>query len=93
MAKSKPPAWLESLGLRERLLIWISGAQSRYETAIVDHLGQGWPARLIRDELRKLAHEKCIHLENDERVRWRIGTRGLNQAATVRAAAKAKAAA
>lgn len=93
MGNRKPPAWLESLGLRERLLVWIAGAQSRYETAIVDHLGHGWPARLIREELRKLAHEKCIHLENDERVRWRIGVRGSNQAATARAAAKAKVAA
>lgn len=91
--QAKPPVWLSELTLSDRLLVHIAGAQSRFESAIVERLRQWWTEKEIRAELRVLAHEHSIELDAIDRVRWRITMRGRNRARRARDRAQRKAAA
>jgi len=83
--KRKPtPTWLTALDLKERLLIWLSGAQSRYETAALVEFGEVWTAKAIRRMFRELQREQSIELGEFDRVRWRITMQGRNRAQQAR---------
>jgi hypothetical protein len=85
VAKRKPtPTWLTSLDLKDRLLVWLSGAQSRFETAALVEFGDRWSAKAIRRTLRELQREQSIELEEFDRVRWRISMQGRNRAQRAR---------
>lgn len=92
MAKAVP-GWFAKLSLREALLVWLAGAQSRYESALVDQFRTRWDSRSIREMLRALCYEHSIELDEIDRVRWRITLQGRNQAKRSREAAQKAAAA
>ena len=89
----KLPAWFLNLNLRESLLVWLSSAQSRYESAAVKAFGERFGAKAIRLMLRQLQRERLIDLAEFDRVRWAIHISGRNAATWARVRAKAKAAA
>ncbi len=84
MAKPNDKAWLGSLDLRGRLLVWIGSCQSRYESAAVAHLRYWWPEKEIRRELRAMQHEQLIDLMEIDRVRWSLTCAGRNAARRAR---------
>jgi hypothetical protein len=88
MSTKRLPAWMAELDLRSSLLCWLSAAQSRYETALIDQFGSRFSARQIRTELRALQNEKHIDLAEFDRVRWSVGVSGRNLAARARERAK-----
>lgn len=91
--KRKPtPTWLASLDLKDSLLVWMSGAQSRYETAALVEFGDRWSAKAIRRMFRELQREQSIDLEEFDRVRWRITMSGRNSAQQARGRAQKAAA-
>lgn len=93
MAKQITEAWIERLGLRDRLLIHLGSAQSRWESAIVSRFRAKWPERHIRMMLRALQKEQLIELDDGDRVRWRLTAAGRSAAKVVRDAGKRRAAA
>lgn len=84
MASKKPAAWLSELSLRERMLVHLQSAQSRFESAMVARFRGDWSEKEIRAALRELQHEQLIDLDALDRVRWRLNVAGMNAARRVR---------
>jgi hypothetical protein len=86
------PAWFAHLHLRESLLVWLCGAQQRWESAALSRFGHRWRAEEIRHALRELQRSNHIQLMAFDRVTWAVQIRGRNAAQQARARAERKAA-